>query len=138
MVNMELVNKLKALEESISLARFNAGFCTDEGQMEDAKLTAKELELSYKKETIDLTFDDKQKLKKLAEENNVTLKFLFELEFTETQKENVKNGFGLFYEPFPYEDEIIEKLEEEKRRKENSAKQPRSKGNFGKKLLRRS
>lgn len=134
MINIESVNKLKDLEDKITAARknFDEGSFESKYDKEDAKMEVKELEYEYKTETVDLTAEDKQALIELAAENNVELKYLFELEFNETQKQNVKNGFGLLHSPMPFEDELIEMLEEEERRKKQEQEQSKKKkGLFG-------
>lgn len=121
MINMELVKKLKELEKNILNYRTLSKVDFDEEVTEEDRRAAlsdvSRFEYSYRSEIMELTDEDKQELYKLAEENNVHLRFLFELSFTEEEKVRVREAKEWLHEPQPWEADLMKFLGEEESNK---------------------
>lgn len=123
MVNISTLLRLRELEDKIKVFRILSKAPTDdkyftEEYKEAAKADVKLSEYEYKRELADMSAEDKVNLFQLSLNTNVRLKFLFELSPTDEEKESIIDAKKWFNEPWPWQDELMEFIEkEEKKRK---------------------
>lgn len=77
----ELENEIKMYERSAKDSYFGGA------RAEAAKMDMERLQYKYKEKTAELSDEDRKELAQIATENNIKLDYLFELVFTEEEKE---------------------------------------------------
>lgn len=116
----ELENQIKMYKKSGENNYFGNAYA------ETAKMDLERVQYQYKVKTVDLSTDDRNELAQLAVENGIKLNYLFDLVFTEEEKEEYEEAQSFWGKPMSEDyaelNKQLDEAEEEKNKEKEAIK----------------